>query len=169
MTASSTGTAGATADFLIKRLDVAWDRLQALALRPHTDALTTADAKTGEQWQLGQAWAHVAEFPRYWTGELCIVLNSRPGTVPAFGRILTDEARLEAVRPENARTAAEVLPRLAGDIRTLRTLLSLVREEQWELRGEHAVHGVMTTVELIDEFLVGHLEEHCDQIAELYG
>ncbi|MDH6124061.1 DinB family protein [Kitasatospora sp. GP82] len=153
---------------LVRRLDAALTELTALAQAPATDRLTEADKATGEQWRLGQAWAHVAEFPGYWTAEMCGVLAAPADSVPSFGRTLDDERRLEAVLVENARTGTEVLPRLTGDVGTLRTLLGLLPDEAWDRRGVHAVHGVMTVEEIVDEFLVGHLEEHVEQIASLY-
>ena len=35
---------------------------------------------------------------------------------------------------------------------------------QWELRGLHPKLGAMTVDELVERFLVGHLEEHAEQL-----
>ena len=56
-----------TRDEYLARLDAVEARLgAAAAAEPHPDALTGADPTSGERWDRGQVWAHVAEFIPYW-------------------------------------------------------------------------------------------------------
>ena len=58
------------ADGYLARLDAVEARLAALAeSSPPPDALTGADPSTGERWDRGQVWAHLAEFIPYWIAQ----------------------------------------------------------------------------------------------------
>lgn len=61
MTAAATGPA---ASFLA-RLDAVERRLEAHAARSPA-GLSEPEPVTGERWDAGQVWAHVAEFIPYW-------------------------------------------------------------------------------------------------------
>ena len=67
------------------------------------DALTAPDPPTGERWEAGQVWAHVAEFIPYWLGEAALVVDSgRDAPVP-FGQDQERPrpARRHRTRPEH--------------------------------------------------------------------
>ena len=67
---------------LMARLAVAEGRLAAFAESP-PPGLTDPDPATGERWDAGQAWAHVAEFVPYWQNELeRVVAGARRGADP---------------------------------------------------------------------------------------
>src|SRR3972149_6448272 len=83
---------------LVARLDVIEARLAA-----HTDSerpgLTRADEGTGERWGAAQVWAHLAEFPAYWVGQIRAILAARAGGEPEpipFGRTKADPGRAAA-------------------------------------------------------------------------
>ena len=86
-------------DALVSRMLEAESRLatHAAAARP---GLTGADAATGERWEAGQVWGHLAEFPAYWVGQVRALLAAHeagePEPIP-FGRTRTDPARLAAI------------------------------------------------------------------------
>jgi hypothetical protein len=48
--------------------------------------------------------------------------------------------------------------------RVVRRLLEF-DERQCSRRGAHKTRGEMTIKEIVDEMLVSHLENHCDQLA----
>ena len=70
------------AEELFARMDVAERRLAVFAEDP-PPGLTDPDPATGEQWDAGQAWAHVAEFVPYWQGEIEHVLSRHGAAVVA--------------------------------------------------------------------------------------
>ena len=93
-------------EVLIARMQAAETRLaaHAAAERP---GLTRADEATGERWERGQVFAHLAEFPTFWVGQIRAILAARvagePEPIP-FGRMKTDPGRLgpiEARRDED--------------------------------------------------------------------
>jgi hypothetical protein len=58
-----------------------------------------------------------------------------------------------------------------GDIREeaarLREFLAGLDAAAWTARGLHPTLGVLPLPEIVDHFLVGHLEEHADQLDRL--
>ena len=151
---------------LLARMAVAEGRLAAFAERP-PPGLTDADPATGERWDAGQAWAHVAEFVPYWQGEMERVLAGR-GTEPVpFGRTTEDPGRVGAIEAGRHEPPTEQMARLAGALMLLRTYLVGLSEAQWSTRGRHERRGEMTVAEILDRFVVSHLEEHADQLEKL--
>ena len=41
--------------------------------------------------------------------------------------------------------------------------------QAWQAHGTHPTRGTMTVERLVEEFIVGHLEEHADQLEALRG
>jgi len=151
---------------LMTRLDEAEHRLAAFAEHPPA-GLTTPDAATGEQWDVGQAWAHVAEFVPYWQGEIeHVVANAGSDPVP-FGRTSADPGRVGAIEANRHEPPTEQMARLAGSLTIVRGYLAGLTDAEWAARGTHARLGEMTVARIVERFVVGHLEEHADQLAEL--
>ena len=150
----------------IARLDAVEARLAAaVSSEPAPGALTGADPDSGERWDRGQVWAHLAEFIPYWIAQAGPVLRGEPSGEPVpFGRTKRDPERIGAIE----RGRGEAISVLWGDTRsniaTLRTFLGTIDPEQWDMRGLHPTLGAMTVDELTERFLVGHLEEHADQL-----
>lgn len=153
-----------TAEFL-RRLEAVESRLQAHAdaeIAP--DALTAPDPPTGERWEAGQVWAHVAEFIPYWLGEAERVVAEGRQQPVAFGRTKSDPTRLAAVERDRDRDRRLLWNRVAGDIAGLRAFLSVLEPSAWAARGTHSTLGEMDLSGIVDEFLVGHLEQHAEQL-----
>ncbi len=84
----------------------------------------------------------------YWIEQARKVIDAHsPDTVP-FGRVKSDAGRIAAI--ERDRTDSQ--ERTAAD---------------WLARGQHQARGVMDLAGIVDEFMVGHLEEHADQLHDL--
>jgi len=151
---------------LLARMAVAEGRLAAFADHP-PPGLTDADPATGERWDAGQAWAHVAEFVPYWQGEIERVLAGRGSGPAPFGRTSEDPGRVGAIEAGRHEPPTEQMARLAGALMLLRTYLVGLSEAQWDARGLHTRRGEMTVAEIVDRFVVSHLEEHADQLEKL--
>lgn len=152
----------------LERLDGVEGRLTALATRDVPDgALTGPDPPTGERWEAGQVWAHLAEFIPYWIGESRLVISGASADPVPFGRTKRDPARIAAIERDRRADRVALWNRVAGDIVSLRGFLSGMDVQQWSARGAHPTLGVMDMERIVDEFLVGHLEEHADQLDEL--
>jgi hypothetical protein len=151
-------------DFL-RRLDAVEGRLAAHAgVEIAPDALTAPDPPTGERWEAGQVWAHLAEFIPYWLGEAEQVAERGRHESVAFGRTKSDPVRLAAIERDRDRDRRLLWNRIAGDIAGLRAFLSVLEPSAWAARGIHSTRGEMDLSGIVEEFLVGHLEQHADQL-----
>jgi DinB superfamily len=152
----------------VERLDAVEARLRALAPREVPEgALTAPDPPTGERWEAGQVWAHLAEFIPYWLGEAALVIE-HGGTEPAaFGRAKSDPGRLSAIERDRRRDRTALWKRTAADVGRLRDFLVGLDATAWEARGRHPTLGEMSLARIVDEFLVGHLDQHALQLEEL--
>lgn len=151
---------------LLVRMAVAEGRLSAFADHP-PPGLTDADPTTGERWDAGQAWAHVAELVPYWQGEVERVLAGAGGNPVPFGRMSDDPGRVGAIEAGRHEPPTEQMARLAGALMMLRTYLLGLTDTQLAARGLHSRRGEMTVAEIVDRFIVSHLEEHADQLEKL--
>lgn len=153
-------------DAYLARLDAVERRLAAAAAdEPPSGALTGADAETGERWERGQVWAHLSEFIPYWIAEAGPVLQVRTSDAPVpFGRTKRDPERIGAIERNRHEPVALLWDDTRNDIAALRTFLTTIGPDQWATTGVHPTLGPMTVDALVERFLVGHLEEHADQL-----
>ena len=150
----------------LARLDTVEARLvAAAAAEPPAGSLTSADADTGERWERGQVWAHLSEFIPYWIAEARPLLQEQPsdGLVP-FGRTKRDPERIGAIERNRHQPVSVLWGETRTDIALLRAFLAAIGPDQWGISGLHPTLGAMTVDELVERFLVGHLEEHADQL-----
>ena len=148
-----------------ERLDRVEERLVVLAAL-RTEGLTHADPATGECWDSGQVWAHLAEFVDYWWTELEYVLAAAED-VPAFGRVKTDPARISAIEAGRREPTEVQLAVVRSAIARLRARLSTLTPDEWTRVGEHQTLGLLDVSAQLEHFHVGHLEEHAAQLEEL--
>jgi threonine dehydratase len=152
----------------LDRLERVERRLVELAERPLPPGLTDPDPGATERWEAGQVWAHLAEFPGYWLNEARQVVQAATAdgeTEPIlFGRTKQDPGRIAAIERECRTDAAELLRRVKAHLADVSATLRELDESAWEARGLHATRGEMTVSEIVDRFIVAHLEEHADQL-----
>lgn len=154
----------------LARLDAVTVRLDALAQRtPAAGSLTDPDPPTGERWEAGQVWAHIAEFIPYWLAEFAQVVERRDPDGDAFGRTKTDPVRIAAIDRGRHEDAAALWPGVRSDIAHARAWLASLDPGAWVARGRHSTLGTMDLAAMLDEFLVGHLEQHAEQLEGLAG
>ena len=146
----------------LERLDAVRARLDALAERD-LHGLTSPDEKTGEQWEAGQVWAHLAEFGDYWLGELDKVLAG----ATEFGRVKTDPERIAAIERDHHTPLPELIARVHASMGRLRWRLASLPDDAWALTSHHQTLGDMTIDDQMQHFHVGHYEEHADQLESL--
>jgi threonine dehydratase len=139
-------------------------RLAEHASQPLPSGLTDPDPGATERWEAGQVWAHLAEFPAYWLAQIRLVLDRYRGEPVPFGRTKADAARIAAIEAERHTEPGELLARVRRDLAELRGAVEALPTDAWEARGEHPTLGSMTMPEIVERFLVGHLEEHADQL-----
>ncbi len=151
----------------LSRLAAAERRLVDHAARPLPAGLTDPDPGASERWEAGQVWAHLAEFPGYWTEQIRSLLTARAQGAPepiAFGRTKADPGRIAAIERERRTDPAELLRRVTSQIGESGTMLHGLPDDAWTARGLHPTLGEMTLPAIVERFIVAHLEEHADQL-----
>ena len=158
-----------TRDAYLARLDSVEARLaMAASTEPMPGEITAADPESGERWDRGQVWAHLSEFIPYWIQQAGPVLRGQPSGAPVpFGRTKADPERIGAIERSRRESMDVLWADTSSDIAQLRSFLASMEPEQWHIRGLHPTRGAMTVDELVEQFLVGHLEEHATQLEEL--
>lgn len=164
-----TGPEGEVAGRWLGRLAAAAQRLAGLGGGGARPGLTEPDPGGSERWQDVQVWAHLAEFPDYWADELEMVLNRQgAGPVP-FGRTKADATRRAAVATARREQVDGYLTAVLSACDRLRALLSTMSVTDWTAMGVHPTLGKMGTDAILQEFLIGHLEEHAAQLEALHA
>jgi DinB superfamily len=145
------------------RLLAAAGRIRANLGAWRPGALTEADPGTGERWEAGQVLAHVAEMLPYWVREAEKVAGGTDG-VP-FGRVKTDPERVAAIERDRGQDLLLLLTRMDQGVAGALALLDRLDDAALARAGTHETLGRMTVDQIVEEFLVRHLEEHADQLA----
>ena len=154
---------------LIARLTAVEARLSAHA-EAERPGLTGADDGTGERWEAGQVWAHLAEFPVYWVGQIRAILAARAGGEPEpipFGRTRADPTRSAAIEARRRDDPPALLRDVRAGIAAAATLCRSVSSEEWQASGAHPTLGAIALPAIVERFVVTHLEEHAAQLDEL--
>jgi DinB superfamily len=159
----TSGSAAAPGRDLAARLHAAAGRIRANlgAWRPGT--YTEADPATGERWEAGQVLAHVAEMLPYWVRQAETVAVGADGD--PFGRVKTDPDRVAAIERDRRGDLLILLGRMDQGVAGALALLDRLDAAALARTGTHPTLGRMTVAQIIEEFLVRHLEEHADQLA----
>ncbi len=153
-------------DAFLARLVAVEDRLARLAAADAA-GLTDPDPDTGERWEPGQVWAHMAEFPGYWLRQIRRILNRPlPEPVP-FGRVKTDPGRIDGIEQSRREPVAELHRRVVAAVEELEDFLASLPPERWSALGTHPTLGEMDIPAIVRRFLIDHLEEHVEQLEAL--
>jgi hypothetical protein len=148
------------------RIDAVEARFIALADVTPTDALTDPDPGGTERWEGAQVWAHTAEFGDYWLDELDLLLTSA-GDAPEFGRVKSNPQRIAAIEAGRRFPANQHLHTIRRALDRLREFVAELDDDGWARSGTHETLGVMTMEQMLEEFLIGHYEQHADQLDTL--
>jgi threonine dehydratase len=154
-------------DELQERLDRVERRLGEHAAQPVPSGLTDPDPGGEERWEAGQVWAHLAEFPAFWLGQVRAVLAAADAGQEQpirFGRTKADADRIAAIERERHTDPGELLDRVRRDLAEVREAVRGLPDAAWTVRGEHPTLGEMPVSGIVERFIVGHLEEHADQL-----
>jgi len=133
--------------------------------------------EAGDPWQLSPAYgtepesdwgpkellAHTAEMLGYWPAEIDRILNGGPDPVP-FGRVSTDPERIGRIGRDRQLPTAELFDRVAAGAHRLEARIGSLSARDAARLGLHPRLGEMTVGRIIERFLVGHLEEHVEQL-----
>ena len=159
----------AAVDALVERMRAVEQRLAERADAPPPSGLTDPEPDTNERWEAGQVWAHLAEFPPYWLREARQVVAAGASREPVpFGRVKTDAARIDAIERERHTDPAALLARVRGSLAEVTDAARGFSDAEWAARGLHPTRGEMSVQTIFERFIVGHLEEHADQLESLF-
>jgi hypothetical protein len=154
----------AVMEALLERLEAVEARLAEHAAGPAPHGLTEPDVGGTERWEAAQVWAHIAEFVAYWQSELEKVVDHYQGTPVPFGRIKDDPGRIDAIEAGRHVPITELMRQVHGEIAVTRHYLPTLSAAQWASVGLHSRRGEMTVSQIVERFIVDHLEEHADQL-----
>ena len=147
-----------------ERLETVEARLAEHAAGPKPDGLTEPDEGGTERWEAAQVWAHMAEFVAYWQAELEKVVDTYAGTPVPFGRTKEDPVRIGAIEEGRHVPIAQLMQQVHDEIGVTRGYLPTLSSAQWASVGLHSRRGEMTVPEMVERFIVAHLEEHAGQL-----
>jgi hypothetical protein len=129
--------------------------------------LTEPDPSGDERWEAGQVWAHLAEFPGYWLDQVRMIIAAQAADSRGpiqFGRTKTDPGRLGAIERDRRTDPRGLLTRVARDLDEAVEMVRSLPNEAWTAVGRHPTLGAMPVSDILERFLVAHLEEHADQL-----
>ena len=132
----------------------------------------------GEPWPLSDDWGHTPEAewgPRevlghlnemlpYWTDQLELVLAGDPATAVPFGRVATDQSRLDRIDADRAKPAGVLVDEIGRGLDRVLSFLDGLSPADAGRLGAHPTRGAITIRESAERFFVTHLEEHVDQL-----
>jgi hypothetical protein len=147
------------------RLLAAAGRIRSAVPVASDEALTGPDPETGERWDRRQVLAHVAEMLPYWARQAEAVASAGGGA--EFGRARTSPERIGAIERDRHDDPARLLDRVDDGVGVALALLERLDDRAMATTGHHQTLGEMTVAEMIDRFMVAHLEEHADQLDPL--
>ena len=151
---------------LKRRLQAAHDQIQG-APETGPGVYGAPDPKTGERWNAGNVLGHAAEMLPFWADQVRGVLAGRK----EIGRGVEGyEHRQQGIESGATLGEQELRIRVEAGVSLAAILLDemsaadLGRRVTYQRRdgSEEATLG-----ELVDQLIVGHLEEHARQLAEL--
>ena len=158
-----------TGNAFVDRLRVATDRILALQPRVEQDTPWPLAERFGTEpeavWGPMEVLAHSAEMLPFWLGEIGRILAGDPEPVP-FGRVADDPNRLAIIERDRSLPPGELFDRIASDTGRYARRLPGLDESALGRRGLHPRRGEMTVADVLERFVVGHLEEHAMQLTE---
>jgi uncharacterized damage-inducible protein DinB len=118
------------------------------------------------EWAVMSTLAHVIEMLPYWAKQ-CQSIAASPGS--AFGRTHDDPGRLNAIAAHGQDSLSAASASLRASADEAIAILQSIPRETWSVKGEHVRRGAMSIEQVIDEFMVRHVEDHLVQVNVALG
>ncbi|MCA1646657.1 MAG: DinB family protein [Chloroflexi bacterium] len=112
------------------------------------------------EWPVMSTLAHLSELLPYWAHQ-AEAISRQPGQ--PFGRTHADADRIGAVEEHGHDSLDVAVNRIRASLRECVNALSALPVDAWASAGQHPTRGMMTITQLVDAFLVSHVEEHTTQ------
>lgn len=161
-----TGETARHVQALIERVDRLQERLVELAADGHA-GLTSPDPTTGERWDAGQVWGHLAELGPFWLGQVHRIVNAASEAPVAFGRPPGDTSRAGGIEAGRHHDVGELLVATQRSLDATRAAIAGFADVDLARRGVNPAVGEVDVLGLVDRLIVGHVEEHVDQLEGL--
>jgi len=149
-------------DAMRRRVVVARARLRAL-LPAAADREPPVDPQTGERWDRFNILGHMSEFPTFWSAELAAAIESGA----EFGRRPGSTNRQDAVAGGATAGEGALKRQVARGIENVLALLVKLQPADLDRTINMRGRGEVTVRWSLENLLVGHLEEHCNQLYAL--
>ncbi len=149
---------------IVERFETLEQRLTEHAEGPTPTELTDPDEGGTERWEAAQVWAHMAEFVGYWQAQLEKVIDHYDGTPVPFGRTKEDAGRIQGIEDGRHAPIADLMGQVHDEIEVVRRYLPTLTTQQWQSVGLHPRRGEMAPAQMVEVFMLDHLEEHADQL-----
>jgi uncharacterized damage-inducible protein DinB len=114
------------------------------------------------EWPVMSILAHVVELMPYWARQ-ALEVSRRSADSQPFGRTHDDPDRIGAVQQHSGDSLDSMLPQVRAACSDAADLLRQIPEEGWTRTARHANRGDMSVEQIVDQFLVHHVEEHLTQ------
>ena len=152
----------ADVDSWLKRIDAVEARLEAQVGR--AGGQTDEDPRTGETWERGQVWGHLAEFIAFWTEQAGDVIDEYRGQPVAYGRKGDNSARKAGIESGLEMSVETLWEEVRSDLGELRNFLNALPENWASAVGERDGQEEVRAEDIIERTLISHLEEHAAQL-----
>lgn len=119
-------------------------------------------------WGPPEVLAHVAEMLGYWLDQMEQVIGGPPGPVP-MGRHTGDPQRQAAIERDRALPTEELLSLIHAAVARYAARLPGLSAADWQRVGLHPRLGELTVAQMLDRFILGHVDEHVAQIRTVLG
>jgi hypothetical protein len=120
--------------------------------------------ETEASWGPPELLAHLDEMLPYWLGEIERILDGPTVAPVPFGRVATDAVRIGVIGRDRSVPLRELFARLDAYAGRVAARLRQLSVEEAERVGVHPARGELTVVDIVERFIVGHLEEHVGQL-----
>jgi hypothetical protein len=152
----------ADVDAWLQRIDEVEARLGAQVDR--AGGKTSADPRTGEAWERGQVWGHLAEFIAFWTEQAGDVIDEYRGEPVDYGRKGDNSARSAGIEGGLEMPIETLWEEVRSDLAELRNFLNALPENWSSAVGRRDSQEDVHAEDIIERTLISHLEEHAAQL-----
>jgi hypothetical protein len=143
------------------RVTAVRERFRALP-QSDSDRQGPPDPKSGERWDRYNILGHVAEVLPFWVGQLSVAMEGAP-----FGRQAGSTDRQQAVEGGRVVGEAKLRERIDSGLEGLLLFTDRLSPSDLDRRVTMRGRGEETMRWALESLLIGHVEEHCDQLTAL--
>jgi hypothetical protein len=145
------------------------DRLEQVEQRLAAEAekaggKTSADPNSGESWERGQVWGHIAEFVPFWSEQVGDVIDEYQGEPIAFGRSPDRSERTAGINAGLVVAIPTLWEEVRSDLVDLRSFLGALPQNWDRAVGRDDTGKESEASQIIETRIVRHLEEHATQL-----